>query len=112
MKMIAMTTLFITKISTQALTPRSISQWDTDSGLICIDNRCSSCMSHNHADFIGEFHEFNRTIKGFDGTTHYNAHIGTLKWYWEDDQGKVHKFLIPKSYYVPEGGVRLLSPQH
>ena len=23
-----------------------------------------------------------------------------------------HKFLIPKSYYVPSGGVRLLSPQH
>jgi hypothetical protein len=23
-----------------------------------------------------------------------------------------HKFVIPKSFYVPEGNVRLLSPQH
>ena len=50
-------------------------------------------------------------MKGFLGETHYSVHIETLKWYWEDDQGKLHKCLISKSYYVPEGGVRLLSPQ-
>ena len=36
----------------------------------------------------------------------------TIKWNWSDDQGKIHEFKIPNSYYVPEGGVRLLSPQH
>ena len=30
----------------------------------------------------------------------------------EDDNGKIHKFVIPNSYYIPEGRVRLLSPQH
>ena len=44
--------------------------------------------------------------------THYNVHIGTLKWHREDDQGTVHKFLTPKSYYLPERGVRISSPQH
>jgi hypothetical protein len=38
--------------------------------------------------------------------------IGTIVWRWNDDQGKHHKFVIPKSFYVPHGNVRLLSPQH
>ena len=37
---------------------------------------------------------------------------GTIKWKWLDDLGRTHEFRIPNSYYVPEGGVRLLSPQH
>jgi hypothetical protein len=37
--------------------------------------------------------------------------MGTLKWKWSDDEGKKHKFLIPKSHCVPDGKVRLLSPQ-
>ena len=39
-------------------------------------------------------------------------YIGTIKWHWEDNQGKIHKFLVPKYYYVQEGGVSLLSSQH
>ena len=38
--------------------------------------------------------------------------MGTIKWKVEDDSGKVHTFRIPNSYYVPDGGVRLFSPQH
>ena len=38
--------------------------------------------------------------------------MGTIKWKVEDDSGKVHTFQIPNSYYVPDGGVRLFSPQH
>jgi hypothetical protein len=37
---------------------------------------------------------------------------GTIAWKWQDDEGLIHKFLIPKSFYVKEGNVRLLSPQH
>ena len=33
-------------------------------------------------------------------------------WKWCDNDGKVHKFRIPNSYYVPQGNCRLLSPQH
>ena len=29
-----------------------------------------------------------------------------------DDSGNEFKFTIPNSFYVPSGGVRLLSPQH
>ena len=38
--------------------------------------------------------------------------IGTIKWKWCDDAGKIHKHIIPNSYYVPHGKARLLSPQH
>jgi hypothetical protein len=38
--------------------------------------------------------------------------MGTIQWKWLDDEAKENKFLIPKSYYVPDGNARLLSPQH
>ena len=69
-------------------------------------------MSHEAADFTGELKDCKRVIKGFGGTRHYNIKVGTIKWHWEDDHGRIHKFTIPQSYFVPEGGVRLLSPQH
>ena len=89
---------------------RTIPQWDTDSGLVGIDNRCSGCMSHLPEDFVGDLRPCSRIIKGFGGTCHFIVQQGTLKWHWEDDNGKVHKFVIPNSYYIPEGGVRLLPP--
>ena len=54
----------------------------------------------------------NRTIKGFDGTRTTNIIMGTIKWSWLDNEGMVTTNRIPDSYYAPEGGVRLLSPQH
>jgi hypothetical protein len=38
--------------------------------------------------------------------------MATLKWKFADDDGIIHTFLIPNSYYVPDGNMRLLSPQH
>jgi hypothetical protein len=38
--------------------------------------------------------------------------IGTKVWKWNNDQGKHHKFVIPKLFYAPHGKVCLLSPQH
>src|SRR6056300_397126 len=37
---------------------------------------------------------------------------GTICWKWANDNGILHRFLIPNSYYIPQGGCRLLSPQH
>ena len=86
--------------------------FDTDSESIGIDNRCSACISNNVEDFVGQLTTSNRTIKGFGGTHIRNIMSGTLRWKWEDDNGNVHQFKIPNSYYVPDGGMRLLSPQH
>ena len=87
-------------------------QFDTDSGRVGVDNRCSACISHKIGDFAGPIHDVRRAIKGFGGETTHNVKMGTLDWSWCDNQGKVHRFRIPNSYYVPQGGVRLLSPQH
>jgi len=86
--------------------------FDTDSGPVGIDNRCSACISHEADDFVGPLLDCNRAIKGFGGTRTVGIKMGTIRWRWLDDDGKIHTFLIPKSYYVPQGKVRLLSPQH
>ena len=85
---------------------------DTDSEPIGIDNRCSACISHKIEDFIGNPTESKRMIKGFGGTQVRNVMKGTIQWSWLDDNGMRHSFKIPNSYYVPQGSVRLLSPQH
>jgi hypothetical protein len=69
-------------------------------------------MSHRIEDFEGHLSDSNRSLKGFGGTRTTNVKMGAIKWRWLDDEGEEHKFLIPKSCYVPDGKVRLLSPQH
>ncbi len=86
--------------------------FDTDSAPVGVDNRCTGCISNRIEDFEGPLIESNRSIKGFGGSTTKNIMIGTIAWKWQDDEGLIHKFLIPKSFYVKEGNVRLLSPQH
>lgn len=86
--------------------------FDTDSGPIGVDNRCTGCISHRIDDFEGPLADSDRAIKGFGGTRTMNVKVGTIVWKWLDDNGKLHKFKIPKSYYVPAGNIRLLSPQH
>jgi hypothetical protein len=86
--------------------------FDTDSHLVGVDNRCSACISHVREDFPGGLKTCNRVIKGYGGVRHFQLWTGTLVWTWDDDEGKSHTFNIPNSYYIPEGKIRLLSPQH
>ena len=86
--------------------------FDTDSGPRGIDNRCRGCMSNKSSKFDGELLPVKQFIKDFGGSRTYNVMVGTIKWKVEEDSGKVHTFRIPNSYYVPDGGVRLFSPQH
>jgi len=86
--------------------------FDTDSAMIGIDNRCSGCITHVRSDIPGELTECKRVIKGFGGARQFRVWTGTIHWSWEDDSGRSHDFVIPNSYYIPDGKVRLLSPQH
>ena len=110
-RVIAYTTLVIHQTE-HALAARITPSWGDQNNIVGIDNRCSGCISHKACDFIGELKDCKRNIKGFGGTRNFSIKIGTIKWHVEDDLGKIHKFVIPNSYYIPEGGVRLLSPQH
>jgi hypothetical protein len=86
--------------------------FDTNSVPIGVDNRCTGCVSNRIEDFESPMVESSRAIKGFGGSRTTGIMIGTLAWRWMDDEGREHKFLIPKSFYVKGGNARLLSPQH
>ena len=88
------------------------SPYDSDSRLVGVDNRCSGCITHQRSDIPGTLKECNRVIKGFGGTRQFSIWTGTIHWTWDDDEGKPHTHVIPNSFYIPQGKVRLLSPQH
>ena len=111
-KILAITAMAMQAKGAVGTSAAHIAQFDTDSEEIGIDNRCSACISHKIEDFIDVPSPINRTIRGFGGTTTRNVMKGTIRWKWLDDEGTPHSFRIPNSYYVPDGSVRLLSPQH
>ena len=86
--------------------------FDTNSIPIGVDNRYNGCISHRIEDFEGPLIDTGQQMKGFDGSQPSNVQMDTLIWKWQDNQGRIHKFKIPKSFYSPNGGVRLLSPHH
>src|SRR5210317_790954 len=90
----------------------NIARFDTDSGKVGVDSRCSACISHYKPDFVGKLIKVRRAIKGYGGVRYFDVWKGTICWKWADDDGILHRFLIPNSYYIPQGGSRLLSPQH
>ena len=40
------------------------------------------------------------------------SHIGTIKWSFQDNEGRSQTFIIKDSFYAPNAPCRLLSPQH
>ncbi len=87
-------------------------EFDTDSIDFGIDNRCTACISNVREHFVGDLIKSNKVIKGYGGARLHNVWQGTMRVPIEDDNGKVETFLIPNSYYHPNGDSRLLSPQH
>ena len=87
--------------------------FDTDYGTpICLDDRCSGCISNFMGDFIGPLVECNWEIKGCGGKKTGGLKTGTIRWEWLYSTGKSLKLLIHKSYYVPHGGSQILSPHN
>jgi hypothetical protein len=74
--------------------------FDTNSGNIGVDNRCSACISHIIGYFVGNLVDCERAIKGFSGTRTTGVKMGTLVLIWEDDDWIAHRLLIPNSFYV------------
>ena len=90
----------------------NVVNFDTDSNTIGLDNRCTACISNRIEDFDGPVTKTDRTIRAFAGGRVANVYTGTIVWKWLDDEVKQYKFRIPQSYFVFDGGCRLLSPQH
>ena len=87
--------------------------WDSDSSKVGVDCRASACMSNRIDDFVvGTLKPCNKRVQTFGGHYVNDIQVGTIHWKVQSDDGTNHNFVIPNSYYVPQGGARLLSPQH
>jgi hypothetical protein len=86
--------------------------YDTDSFPIMLDNRASKCLTNVLADFIDTPKPTNVWIKGISGTRVPATYIGTVKWTFEDDDGRCHDLILPGTYFSPEVPGRILSLQH
>ena len=85
--------------------------YDTDSFLIAVDNCCSKCITNSMSDFVGEPKKIDKQVRGIGGDVQV-TYVGTVRWSIEDDDGMVHSFTIPETYYNRGSPYRLLSPQH
>ena len=86
--------------------------FDTDSRPIGTDSRASACISDDPADFPHGYTLTNKKVKIFGGMFHGQVYQGVLRWHLQEDAGKIDLQDIPGSYFIPEGGMRLFSPQH
>jgi hypothetical protein len=85
--------------------------FDTDSYDILIDNCCSHTLTNDIKDYIEPPIKSEVRVRGYNGSTD-STMVGTVKWKIKDDNGKVHNFILPNTYYSPSVETRLLSPQH
>ena len=76
-----------------------------------IDNRCTASISNDPRDFMGKLTPFTVKLKSYKGEEEVQMMKDTLQWKWKDNEGSLHTFRIPNSYYDPKGS-RFLSTQH
>ena len=67
MKILAMKTVMNIESTSLAYTATSIQKWESDSGMIEIENRWLACMSHNSTGYVRGLNEYKRVIEGTDG---------------------------------------------
>ena len=89
-----------------------ITNFDTDSFLIGVDNRSSYCMTPSINDFVTPMQPAqNLFVRGIGGLLQVQGR-GSVKWNIVDDSGMNHEVIIPGTLYVKGIENRLLSPQH
>jgi hypothetical protein len=86
-------------------------EFDTDSFDILIDNCCSHTLTNDINDYIEPPVKSSVRVRGYNGRTN-STMVGTVKWKLKDDNGKIHNFILPNTYYSSSVETRLLSPQH
>ena len=86
--------------------------FDSDSYDIMVDNCCSQSITNNLEDYIDPPTTCTIKIRGYNSLSTKNTKVGTVRWQWADDNGRIHEFHLPNTYYAPEAETRLLSPQH
>jgi len=90
---------------------KSRMEFDTESFDILIENCCSHTLTNDINDYIEPPVKSSVRVRGYNGSTN-STMVGTVKWKTKDDNGKVHNFILPNTYYSSSVETRLLSPQH
>ena len=86
-------------------------QWDTDGQQLMVDNGASGSITLYLTDFITPPQPINSKVKGIGG--HAQAtYKGTVQWKIQDNQGQLHCFTLPNSYFIATAPSRILCPQH
>jgi hypothetical protein len=73
--------------------PRAPRRFNVDSYPILVDNGASHSFTNWKADFVAPTKPFHRRIVGIK--TSQASHIGTVRWSWADDDGRIITELIP-----------------
>ena len=86
--------------------------FDSDSSIINVDNCSSRTMTNCLQDMVGPLKKVNYKVLDHQGKYSTASYEGTIRWRWDDDNGRLHTHYIPKSLYVENSQGWLLSPQH
>ncbi|KAI2497267.1 hypothetical protein MHU86_17231 [Fragilaria crotonensis] len=89
---------------------KKVISFDSASFTILVDNGASRCMTNDVKHFIGTPTVVSKKVTGL-GAGNVTLE-GTVRWRWEDDQGKCHTVDIPNTLYCADLAFCLLSPQH
>ena len=85
--------------------------FDSDSFLMLCDPGASRCMTNTAKHFIGEMKPVSDRRASGVGSAPI-THEGTVRWSWNDNQGRNHTMDIPNTQLCPDLPFCLLSPQH
>ena len=90
---------------------RKAIHWDSDGQQLMVDNGSSASITPYLTDFIVPPQPINSRVKGIGG--HAQAtYKGTVQWKVQDDQGQLHHFTLPNSYFIASAPSTILCPQH
>ena len=79
--------------------PKNRLVFDSDSYDILIDNCCSHTLTNDLKDYIEPPIKSKVKIRGYNGSTN-STRVGTVKWKIKDDNGKVHNFILPNTFFT------------
>ena len=85
--------------------------FDAGSVPLLVDNGTLAWIINTKSYFIDSPKPVRNKVNGISGDTIAKLK-GTVKWKLEDDNRKIHIFILKKTYWTPGASTQVLSPQH
>ena len=74
--------------------------YETDSSTVVCDNRANVCICNRRNMFVGEIIKVsNQQVATIRVKVNQPSGIGTFKWIWRDDSGKLHEYLVEDFFF-------------